>query len=197
MEKKRDKKSFIYYEDWARQLLNAPSELRLKIDDAVKRYVLYGEEPEDKEVLFGMFMLMRCQIDRDRAKYDEVCERNAEKARKRWEKDRMQRHTTEYNGMQVYANDADNDNDNDNDLRKESKPKKRFSLPIPERKENFKKSMEPYRGKYSSDMLNEFYQYWAELNPSQTKMRFELQKTWETGKRLATWARKQDTFNKA
>lgn len=37
-------------------------------------------------------------------------------------------------------------------------------------------------------MLLEFYEYWSEPNPS-GKMRFQLEKTWETGRRIARWAK--------
>lgn len=72
------KKSFVYYTDWAEQLLELPKELRLKIDDAIKRYVLYGEEPTDKEVLYSMFGLMRLQIDRDVEKWEDIREKRSE-----------------------------------------------------------------------------------------------------------------------
>lgn len=48
----KEKPNFLYYTDWAEQLLSFPADLRLKIDDAVKRYVLYGEEPTDRDVLY-------------------------------------------------------------------------------------------------------------------------------------------------
>ena len=109
------KPNFLYYTDWAEQLLTFPDDLRLKIDDAVKRYVLYGEEPTDREVIYSMFGLMREQIDRDRAKYRNTCQKNAENARIRWGCDRMQSNATAYDRMRANAVDADNDNDNDDD----------------------------------------------------------------------------------
>ncbi len=36
-------------------------------------------------------------------------------------------------------------------------------------------------------MLNDFYKYWVELNQQKTRMRFELEKTWELNLRLANW----------
>jgi hypothetical protein len=36
-------------------------------------------------------------------------------------------------------------------------------------------------------MLNAFYAYWSEPNKTFTKMRFELQKTWELKLRLSNW----------
>lgn len=50
-------------------------------------------------------------------------------------------------------------------------------------------------GKYSKEMIRQFYDYWTELNPSGTKMRWQLEKTWELPKRLARWAR-TETPNK-
>lgn len=48
--------------------------------------------------------------------------------------------------------------------------------------------------KYGNQMLQDFYKYWSEPNPSNTKMRFELQKTWDVNRRLARWAR--NNFNR-
>ena len=48
--------------------------------------------------------------------------------------------------------------------------------------------------KYGQQMLQDFYEYWTEPNPSHTKMRFELQKTWDVNRRLARWAR--NNFNR-
>lgn len=64
------------------------------------------------------------------------------------------------------------------------------------RKEAFYKSLIPYVDKYGKDMIRAFYDYWTELNKSETKMRFELQKTWEVSKRLATWANKEPIYGK-
>lgn len=65
------------------------------------------------------------------------------------------------------------------------------ATPIQERKKIFYSSLVPYVDKYGKSMVREFYDYWSEMNRSETKMRFELQKTWEVGKRLATWANKE------
>jgi hypothetical protein len=57
------------------------------------------------------------------------------------------------------------------------------------RKQTFIDSMRPFIGKYSNVMLNEFYLYWTEPNKTFTKMRFEMQKTWDLALRLNTWYR--------
>lgn len=64
------------------------------------------------------------------------------------------------------------------------------------RKERFYESLVPFVEKYGAAMIREFYDYWSEMNKSQTKMRFEQQPTWETSLRLVTWARRDNNFNK-
>lgn len=58
---------------------------------------------------------------------------------------------------------------------------------INKRKEDFKNDLSNYLEKYGKETLNDFYKYWVELNQSKTKMRFELEKTWELNLRLTNW----------
>lgn len=74
MKQEKGKKAFLYYFEWAEALLAMPDEIRLKIDDALKRYVLYQEEPTDPMVKYSVFMIMRLKIDKDTAMYAEKCE---------------------------------------------------------------------------------------------------------------------------
>ena len=62
------------------------------------------------------------------------------------------------------------------------------------RKNSFYDSLVPFLGTYDKIMIREFFDYWSELNRSQTKMRFEQERTWEISKRLATWARREKDF---
>jgi len=64
------------------------------------------------------------------------------------------------------------------------------------RRKNFYDSLIPFvktssGGRYSREMIRAFFNYWSEMNKSETKMRFEKQPTWEVAKRLATWANKE------
>jgi hypothetical protein len=67
---------------------------------------------------------------------------------------------------------------------------------IKKRKEKFIEDLKPFLELYKKEMINSFYSYWSELNKSETKMRFELQKTWELKKRLVTWAKNENNFSK-
>ena len=55
------------------------------------------------------------------------------------------------------------------------------------RRDVFYQSLVPYVERYGKDMIRSFFDYWSELNKSETKMKFETNQTWEVAKRLATW----------
>lgn len=57
-------------------------------------------------------------------------------------------------------------------------------------REWLKEKMQEHAGKYDSEMLNNFYRYWTEPvneDDPKSKLKFQLQKTWQTRGRLATW----------
>lgn len=112
------KNAFLYYNDWAKEMLLLPDDLRLKIDDAVKKFVLYGEEPSDPNVLYSMFTLMRRRLQQDNEEYLAKCETNRRNIEQRY--DRIRPYTTA------------TDNDNDNDKKKKNSTRKsvtRFTPP--------------------------------------------------------------------
>jgi hypothetical protein len=71
-----------------------------------------------------------------------------------------------------------------------------ISIYINDRIETFKTKVYSYTNIHSVDMLYKFFNYWSELNKSGTKMRFELEKTWEIEKRLTTWKNNVSKFDK-
>ena len=68
-------------------------------------------------------------------------------------------------------------------------PKKNISLKpsIDERKKEFQLSIQPYVDEFGKENCNDFFEYWTESTPSGTKMRFEMQKTWDVHRRLRRW----------
>lgn len=55
------------------------------------------------------------------------------------------------------------------------------------RKNLFIERLKPYLEKYGREMLNDFYQYWTQVNDGGHKMLFERQKAFQIPNRLATW----------
>lgn len=67
---------------------------------------------------------------------------------------------------------------------------------IESRKLKFANTLIPFVEIYGRDMIKDFYEYWTEPNPSNTKFNKELKKTWSLERRLATWAKNDNNFNK-
>ena len=71
------------------------------------------------------------------------------------------------------------------EVNKKCLPKKTLE----ERKEEFHESLKPFVEKYGENLIEEFYNHWAQVNEGGTKMHWEKQKTFEIARRLATWKR--------
>jgi hypothetical protein len=68
-----------------------------------------------------------------------------------------------------------------------------YSVPLEERKQQFRRELGELwkadkRG-LSAEEAAKFYNHWVELNTAQTKMRWEMEKTWETSRRMYKWAK--------
>lgn len=59
----------------------------------------------------------------------------------------------------------------------------------------FRMQVKQFAGVYPQEMLEAFTRYWTEPNPSGTKMRFQMQKTWSLAGRLSTWAKNEAKFS--
>ena len=55
------------------------------------------------------------------------------------------------------------------------------------RSREFYNSLIPYIKTYDKKMIRSFYDYWSEPNRSKTRMRFELEPTFDLSRRLRTW----------
>jgi hypothetical protein len=65
---------------------------------------------------------------------------------------------------------------------------------IKEREQDFTQSLQSFD--YPKEMAAAFARYWTEPNKSGIKMRFELEKTWDMGRRLVTWSSRDTSFQK-
>lgn len=91
----------------------------------------------------------------------------------------------------VRTHDTNKEDNNDNNLN-DVESRRIF------RESEFKKTLYPFlksekntNGKYSLEIIKAFYEHWSEWDEKKTKMAWELKDTWEVGKRLSTWARKE------
>jgi hypothetical protein len=63
------------------------------------------------------------------------------------------------------------------------------------RKKNFANQLADYLGKYSNNILNEFYLYWTEHGTNDKKMRFEKQTSFDISRRLNNWLKNSSKFD--
>lgn len=85
----------------------------------------------------------------------------------------------------IAPNDEDNKQENNNTINILSLRKMKFGSEVSD------ESM----GILSVDQANEFLDYWTETNKSETKMRFEIERTWNTRKRLLRWKKMGTKYN--
>ncbi|MGV8135877.1 MAG: hypothetical protein AB2L20_11740 [Mangrovibacterium sp.] len=53
----------------------------------------------------------------------------------------------------------------------------------------FYQSLIPFLKEFGKQTIRDFYDYWSEPNKSKTKIRYQIEKTWDTHKRLLRWAK--------
>lgn len=60
--------------------------------------------------------------------------------------------------------------------------------------QDFIEEIKKFSGRFEKSLLNNFFAYWKELSPG-AKMRFQLEKTWQTDLRLEKWKANQIKFS--
>lgn len=209
------KKSIIIYADCIAILEELTYEQAGRLFKAILTYV--NDEPiteiNDPAVKMA-FKVLKIQIDRDSQKYEKICEKRREYGRlgglKKAEATKSQHKPAEATkSKQELANVADSDSDNDSDsestnvdVKEPSKEGKKTTAAvaatlskvrsIEDRQKAFYDTLRPYVEKYPKEMLRAFYDWWSEPNRSRTKLRVELEKTWDLSRRLATWHKKDE-----
>lgn len=101
-----------------------------------------------------------------------------------------------YQGYQQTNNNQPNKQLTNNQQTTNNKQEYKEGIELKNRETEFKESVRQFSNQYSVAMLKSFCDYWTEPNKSKTKMRFELEKTFEIGRRLATWSSRDKTFTK-
>jgi hypothetical protein len=195
----KDKTSFVLYSD-SKSIIdlmtNEQAGLLLK---TLFAYV-NDENPVIDNSIALVFEMIKLQLKRDLKKWEQTKEGRsiagkASAEAKRLAKLNQQNLTNSTNVDFVQQTSTNstvsvNDSVNVNVIKKDSKA----NLEI--RSLAFKNSLIPFKNKYQIDLLKNFFEYWTEPNPSKTKMRFELERTWSIERRLTNWASRQKDFNK-
>ena len=179
----KDKKSFLLYCDYIETFEDLDDDEAGRLIKHIFRYVndLNPEAPD--KLTKVSFNQIRLQLKRDLLKYEQIRERNAENARKRWDKN----NATAYDRIPKYTKNADTDTVTDTDT----------VIDINIRELDFtKKVKQEFKETYTAELLEEFCNHWTQHGEKDKKMLFEKQKSFEIKKRLITWHRNSLKFNK-
>jgi len=58
----------------------------------------------------------------------------------------------------------------------------------------FLTSLNPFISDFGQKTVNDFFKYWSEPNKSKTKIRYQLEKTWDSKRRLEKWKENEKKF---
>ena len=105
-------KSFILYTDIGPSILELKDAEVGRLTKAIYRYVMTGELTELKGSVKICFNMIRSHLDRDKAKYLEICQKRAEAGRKGGLSSGKSR--KEANAEDRSATEAENENENEN-----------------------------------------------------------------------------------
>jgi hypothetical protein len=188
------KKSFLIYLD-SRNLVDKLSDERAgKLFKILLSYCADEQPTTEDEVVDMVFEHFKGILKRDLKKYETVIERNQKNGlkggRPKTQINPVGYLETQENPSKPKKPDTDNDTDTDTDilLKKETK------LNLSERELNFKNDCRVFLNEFGKELLISFFNYWSEPNHLKTKMRFELEKTFDIKRRLKTWQTNSTKF---
>lgn len=185
------KKSFLLYCDQRSIIELLSDEIAGKLLKHIYSYVNDENPLSNDPMVILAFEPIKLQLKRDLITWEQTREkrRDAGKASGEARKNKINNELTHVDFVeQVKTKRTVNDNVNVNVNENENNN-------IENRKLKFASTLEIYLSKYSRDLLKEFYQYWTEPNKTNTKFRFELEKTWSLERRLENWAKNANKFN--
>ena len=194
------KDGFVFYASWWEAIKNLQREMQGDVLTAIIEYGLYGETTESpKPIASAMLAMVKPQIDANNQRYENGKKGGRPKPNNN---QNITKQKPNNNQTETKPKPKDKDKDISEDIYKESstkvEPKKgkaAAEAATLSRKEIFYQSLVPFTDTYPKEMIRAFFDYWTEMNKSCTKMRYEQERTWETAKRLATWANRENIYS--
>ena len=161
--------TFKFHLSWFEVLKEYPDKVRLEVYEAVISHFLgiYKgvSTPESKALL--LFILNDIKADEERL--ETLAKRNRE------------------NGKKGGRPKNPTKPKKPTGLLKETQNNPKNPLGFDDRKNEFYNSLVPFLKDYDRKMIRDFFDYWSEPNKSKSKMKWELNKTWDLKLRLIRW----------
>ncbi|MCK5605328.1 hypothetical protein KAR91_25775 [Candidatus Pacearchaeota archaeon] len=168
MAKERD--SFIFYRSFFEAISELPDKDRLLLFTAISEYSLNFKEIQLTGIPKTIFILIKPQLDANNKRF-----MNGIKPKIK-AKDKQ---TISKNEANNNVNENVNNNEN-----------------IIKYQKDFYNLLTPFVKEFGKDIIREFYDYWSEPNKSKTKIRQQLERTWDTKRRLQRWQKNSDEKNR-
>ncbi len=208
-----EKDSFVFRKEWKDAISGLPDEVRLEIYEAIIEYGTTGKSSDLKPMAMLALNLAKVTLDRDAERYEEKRKKRSEAGKKHKGNQYTKKNGTngtngtKWNKMEQMEQNGTNGTDSvsvyESSNEDEKKPpeggKKDAAIAaalLEGRKRDFYNTLIPFVSQYGKEMVREFFDYWTEPNKSNTRMRFELERTWEISRRLALWVRRDNQFSR-
>jgi hypothetical protein len=172
----------IFYRSMYEAIRELPKDVQAEVYNAIFEFSLDFTEPQLSGLSKTIWTLIRPVLEKGNTNY-----MNGSKAKSKRNLSEAEA-TSKRNGSESEAyKDKDKDKDKDVDKDKEKVNSSNFKNWT---KEQFKKELDNYFGKFPNHILKNFFEYWIEPTAS-GKLRLNLEKAWDTNRRLRTWASKE------
>jgi hypothetical protein len=168
--------SMIFYRSFYDAVKLLPNDTQLEIFRAIFEFGLDGIEPNLSAGALPFWLLIKPNLQANRTKWENGCKAKSKQSRSKTEAKQKQTRS------KAQAN-VDVDVDVDKDENEEVDVKVDIS------------DLSSFESKYEKQMLADFQAYWTETD-QKGKMRFQAEKFFDISRRLATWARNQNSFSK-
>ena len=191
---------FNFFESYHRALSLSPDDTYGRVVKAMAEYVFNGAEPNLTETFDLMawnlikpvlekgkeLSQVRANAGRSGGRIGKGISRNVGN-----ENARTKTKQKQINSKQKQNNSGIGIGEGIGIIKENTDVSKKNDFSLEKAREEFKTSIKPYIGKYGNDMCNDFFEYWTEPTQNGKKMRYQLERTWEIGRRLARWNHNQ------
>ena len=156
-----------------------PKDVQAEVYNAIFEFSLDFKEPQLTGLSKTIWTLIRPVLEKGNTNY-----MNGSKAKQKRTRSESEATLKRIGSEHEAYKDKDKDKEKDKDKKIVSSNFKNWT------KEQFKNEVDNYFGKFPNHILKNFFEYWTEPTAS-GKIRMNLEKAWDTNRRLKAWAAKE------
>tara|TARA_R110002153_G_scaffold7_1_gene52 strand:- start:4853 stop:5440 length:588 start_codon:yes stop_codon:yes gene_type:complete len=171
------RESLIIYRSFYEAIKELPSQNQAEIWGAICELGFNNNLVELQGISKTVFILVKPQIEANYKKYLNGLKPKSKQDLSDKKAKHKQSHYKPQGNVNVNVNENENVNNTVNGIER--------------KRDEFKKLIEPFKEKYTARLLNVFYEYWTASDLKSKKVRFENEKFFDVGRRLASWKRRE------